>query len=108
MESWPAACPGTAAPAPRSTAAARLELRVRGLVITGTGDPGPVTSISASLFCAPDSDLTPAFTTGSVPLSAHGNARIRAHVAVPERCLAPVLLVHPNGGTARYIAATGF
>jgi hypothetical protein len=86
----------------------RFELRVRGLVITGMGNPGPVTSVSASLFCAPDSDTTPAFTTGSVPLSAHGNARIRAHVTVPDRCLAPVLLVHPNGGTARYIAASGF
>jgi hypothetical protein len=29
-------------------------------------------------------------------------------VTVPDRCLAPVLLVHPNGSTARYIAATGF
>ena len=29
-------------------------------------------------------------------------------MTVPERCLAPVLLVHPNGGTARYIAASGF
>ena len=86
----------------------RFELRVRGLVITGTGNPGQVTTVSASLFCAPDSNLTPAFTTGSAALSAHGNARIRAHVTVPERCLAPVLLVHPNGGTARYIAATGF
>jgi hypothetical protein len=86
----------------------RFELRVRGLVITGTGDPGPVTSVSASLFCAPDANATPAFTTGSVPLSMHGDARIRTHVPVPDRCLAPVLLVHPNGTTARYIAATGF
>jgi hypothetical protein len=86
----------------------RFELRVRGLVITGMGNPGPVTTVSASLFCAPDTVTTPAFTTGSVPLSQHGNARIRAHVTVPDRCLAPVLLVHPNGSTARYIAASGF
>lgn len=86
----------------------RFELRVRGLVITGQGDPGPVTSVSASLFCAPDSNATAAFTTSSVPLSAHGNARIREHVTVPDRCLAPVVLVHPNGTTARYIAASGF
>src|ERR1044071_2362690 len=84
----------------------RFELRVRGLVITGMGNPGPVTSVSASLFCAPDSNATPAFTTAAAPLSAHGNARIRTHVAVPARCLAPVLLVHPNGNTARYIAAS--
>ena len=86
----------------------RFELRVRGLVITGMGNPGQVTSITASLYCAPDSDTTAAFTTGSVPLSSHGNARIREHVSVPARCLAPVLLVHPNGVAARYIAATGF
>ena len=86
----------------------RFELRVRGLVITGMGNPGPVTSVSASLFCAPDSEAIPAFTTGSVPLSAHGNARIREHVTLPDRCLAPVVLVHPNGSTARYIAASGF
>jgi hypothetical protein len=86
----------------------RFDLRVRGLVITGMGNPGPVTSISASLFCAPDSNATPAFTTDSVPLSMRGNARIREHVTVPDRCLAPVLLVHPNGNTSRYIAATGF
>jgi hypothetical protein len=36
----------------------RFELRIRGLVITGMGNPGPVTSVSASLFCAPDSDAT--------------------------------------------------
>jgi hypothetical protein len=86
----------------------RFELRVRGLVVSGTGDPDGVTSITASLFCAPDADLTPAFTSGAVPLSHNGNARIRQHVSVPARCLAPVLLVHPNGNTGRYIAASGF
>jgi hypothetical protein len=29
-------------------------------------------------------------------------------VTVPARCLAPVVLVHPNGNGARYIAASGF
>jgi hypothetical protein len=29
-------------------------------------------------------------------------------VTVPARCLAPVVLVHPNGNPAAYIAATGF
>lgn len=86
----------------------RFELRVRGLVISGTGNAGGVTSITASLFCAPDSDATSAFTTSSVPLSHEGNARIRQHVTVPARCLAPVLLVHPNGDASRYIAASGF
>jgi hypothetical protein len=86
----------------------RFELRVRGLVVTGTGNADGVTSITASLYCAPDSDTAAAFTTQSVPLSSHGNARIRQHVTVPSRCLDPVLLVHPNGMDNRYIAASGF
>lgn len=85
----------------------RFEVRIRGLVIAGTNNPGPVTSIKVSLFCAPDSS-GPAFTTGSVPLSSHGNARLRQKVMAPQRCLAPVVLVHPNGNLAAYIAATGF
>lgn len=86
----------------------RFEARIRGLVIPGMGNPGPVTTITISLYCAPDSSSAPAFTTDPVPLSAQGDAHVRQHVTVPPRCLAPVLLVHPNGGAAAYIAATGF
>ena len=85
----------------------RFEVRIRGLVIAGTDNPGPVTSIKLSLFCAPDSS-GPVFTTSSTPLSSHGNARLRQKVMAPKRCLAPVVLVHPNGNLAAYIAATGF
>jgi hypothetical protein len=85
-----------------------FEARIRGLVIPSMGNPGPVTTITISLYCAPDSSSTAAFTTDSVPLSAQGNAHVEQHVTVPARCLAPVLLVHPNGGAAAYIAATGF
>jgi hypothetical protein len=86
----------------------RFELRVRNLVVSGTGNADGVTSITASLYCAPDSDATAAFTTQSVPLSPDGDARIRQHVTVPARCLDPVVLVHPNGMDSRYIAASGF
>ena len=86
----------------------RFEARIRGLIIPSMGNPGPVTTITISLYCAPDSSATAAFTTDPVPLSSHGNAFVRQHVTVPARCLAPVLLVHPNGGAAAYIAATGF
>jgi hypothetical protein len=86
----------------------RFELRIRGLIVAGTDNADGVTSIRVSLFCAPDSDTTAAFTTDSSPLSARGNARVRQKVTVPARCLAPVLLVHPNGNLARYIAASGF
>jgi hypothetical protein len=85
----------------------RFKLRVKRLVVAGTDNPDGVTSISASLFCAPDSSAA-AFTTGTVALSSEGNARIKQHVTVPARCLAPVVLVHPNGNLTRYIAASGF
>jgi hypothetical protein len=86
----------------------RFEARIRGLVIPSMGNPGPVTTITISLYCAPDSSTTAAFTTDPVPLSSDGKAFVRQHVTVPARCLAPVLLVHPNGGATAYIAATGF
>jgi hypothetical protein len=84
----------------------RFDVHIRGLVILGTDNPGPVSTVTVSLYCAPDT--SPAvFTTTPAPLSSHGDARIRQHVTVPSRCLAPVVLVHPNGGAA-YIMATGF
>jgi hypothetical protein len=89
----------------------RFELRVRGLVIPsppGDGTPGPVTTISASLYCAPDANPAPADTSPAVPISRRGNARIRDRFTLPEKCLAPTVLVHPNGDTTRYIAAEGF
>jgi hypothetical protein len=85
-----------------------FRLKVRRLVVAGTNSARPVLTISASLFCAPDSNPDPAFTTGEVPISERGDARIRQRVTVPARCLAPVVLVHPNGGVARYIAASGW
>src|SRR3954471_23196606 len=89
----------------------RLELEVRGLVIPsppGDGTAGPVKTISASLYCGADLDTTPADTTGQVPLSDNGNARIRDRsFDVPDDFLAPVILVHPNGDATHYIALDG-
>ncbi len=85
-----------------------FRLRLDGLVITGTNSARPVTTVSASLFCAPDANTAPAATTSTVPISDDGDARIRERIALPASCLAPVVLVHPNGGTARYIAASGW
>jgi hypothetical protein len=90
------------------TRGGRFELRLDGLVITGTDNPGPVKTVSASLFCGADADMAPAVTTDQVPLSSRGDARIRQHVTLPASCLAPVVLVHPNGGTTRYIAVSGW
>jgi hypothetical protein len=85
-----------------------FKLRVEGLVLTSTGNAGPVKTISASLFCGADANTTPAATTGQVPLSTDGDARIRQQVTLPATCLAPIVLVHPNGATTRYISVTGW
>jgi hypothetical protein len=85
-----------------------FDLRLRGLVITTTGTARPVATVSASLFCGPDTNTTPAVTTGQVPISPGGDARIHQRVTLPATCLAPIVLVHPNGGTTRYISVTGW
>src|SRR5262249_24426133 len=90
----------------------RLELRVSGLVIPVApfnGTPGPVTTISASLYCGSDSDMTAMATAGPVPISRAGDARIKDDsFAVPATCEAPVILVQPNGLTNLYIAVDGW
>jgi hypothetical protein len=87
----------------------RLQVRVRGLVIPvpqGDGTPGPVTTITAALYCG--DDTTAAAETAPIPLSRTGNARIDERITLPSTCLAPVVLVHPNGSDGAYIAVTGF
>jgi hypothetical protein len=90
----------------------KFDLRVKGLVIPTppfTGTPGPVTTINASLYCGPDSNSIAADTTQQVPISHDGNARIRDEsFTVPATCLAPVILVHPNGLANMYIALDGW
>jgi hypothetical protein len=88
----------------------RLKVRVRGLVIpppTGNGTAGPVTTVTASLYCG--ADTTGAVgTTPAAPLSQSGNARISGKIALPTKCLAPIVLVNPNGIATLYIAGSGF
>jgi hypothetical protein len=87
----------------------KLDLEVRGLVIPTTGTTGPVTTISASLYCGADASTAPADTTQQVPISSDGNARIHDRsFTVPSTCLAPVILMHPNGSTSVYIALDGW
>jgi hypothetical protein len=87
----------------------KLDLELKGLVIPALGTPGPVTTVSASLYCGADSNTTAADTTQQVPLSPKGDARIRdASFSVPSTCLAPVILVEPNGSTTIYIAVDGW
>lgn len=89
----------------------RIRVSIRGLVIPiahGTFPAGtalPVTTVSASLYCAPGAAVA---TTMAVPISSTGNATIVDTITLPATCLAPVVLVHPNGGSTAYIAATGW
>ena len=83
-------------------------IELDGLVIPGLGTPGPVTTVSASLYCGGDANVSPAATTRPANLSSRGDAEISDHVTLPETCLAPIVLIHPNNGLARYIAVTGW
>jgi hypothetical protein len=86
-----------------------LIVSVRGLVIPvapANGTPGPVTTVFASLYCGGSSTATG--STASVPISTAGDAFMQGSVTVPAKCLAPTVLVHPNGIATIYIAASGF
>lgn len=80
----------------------RLDVRVKGLVLTSTG-ANPVTQVSASVAC----NGSVVATTAVVPFSATGDAKIRATVTLPQRCIAPVVLLNPRGNAAVYIGITG-
>lgn len=80
-----------------------IRLEVNGLVLASTGRTGSVTTITASVFCAG----TRAGETAAARLSARGNAELRGSVAAPARCLAPEVVVHPNGNNGLFIAASG-
>jgi hypothetical protein len=76
----------------------KFRLRLQGLVIPnppGDNTPGPVMTVSASLYCGPDS-------------SRSGDAQINTTVSVPSTCLAPLILVHPNGILGTYISLDGW
>ena len=101
----------------RLKADGRLRVEIEGLVIPiehtvgattfPAGTARPVTTVSASLYCAPDGSGAAA-TTAAVPISEEGDATIAETVSVPASCFAPTVLVHPNGLTGAYIAVTGW
>lgn len=82
-----------------------VEIRFRGLVIPTAPANGtnPVPQISASVVC----NGTVADTTRLFPFAKDGDARISDDLDLPDTCLAPAVLVHPNAVTSAYIAATG-
>ena len=81
----------------------RLDVRIEGLVIPSLGGTNPIPAVSATLVC----NGTPGIPTATAPLSASGDGRIRATVAVPTPCQAPAVLVNPNGAPGTYIAVNG-
>lgn len=91
----------------------KIKIQLRGLVIPvahGTfpaNTARPVTTVNASLYCAPDSSAAVA-TTVSAPISEDGDARISDTLTLPATCLAPTVLVHPNGSLTAYIALPGW
>jgi len=79
-----------------------LRVEVEGLIIPTTG-VNPVPRLSATVACNGIA-LPP---TATVSFSTTGDAVIEAHLTLPSRCLAPAVLLNPNGNPAVYIAATG-
>ena len=92
----------------RLKANGKLDIRIDGLILPALGTAGSVTTVSASLLCGADMQAGPAVTTGTFPLSQSGDARIEAKLNLPATCLAPIFVIHPNGGTSRYIAVSGW
>lgn len=92
----------------RLKASGELDISIAGLILPSLGTAGPVTTVSASLLCGGDANANRAATTGTFPLSQSGDARIEETLSLPATCLAPIFVIHPNGGTARYIAVSGW
>jgi hypothetical protein len=84
---------------------AHVLLQLRGFVIPGKG-VGPVKTVDASLYC--NGSTKPAATTAASKLSSTGDATIDAALKAPKSCLAPLVLVHPNGQASSYVAASGW
>jgi len=92
----------------RLKASGEVDISIDGLILPSLGTAGPVTTVSASLLCGGDANAGPTATTGTFPLSQAGDARIEETLSLPATCLAPSFVIHPNGGSARYIAVSGW
>jgi hypothetical protein len=80
----------------------RLTARIRDLILTRDGS-NLLPLVSASLVC--NGEIVD--RTDPVPFSDAGNALISTQVTVPDRCLAPAVLLNPLDRGTVYIAATG-
>jgi len=67
-------------------------VKVKGLLFSAgppTGTVGPITHVRASLTCEGTGVVA---STGPVPLSAEGKAKIKAFIAVPSSCIIRLLV----------------
>jgi hypothetical protein len=81
----------------------RVDVRVEGLIIPRGDHINPVPRLSASVAC----NGKVVGTTHTVRFSKAGDARIHDKIRVPKRCIAPVVMLNPNGNAAVYIGITG-
>jgi hypothetical protein len=81
----------------------RIDVRVEGLIIPRGDNTNPVPRLSASLAC----NGKVVGTTDTVRFSRAGDARIHDDIKIPRRCIAPVVMLNPNGNAAVYIGITG-
>jgi len=80
----------------------RVDVRIRDLILPREGN-NPLPLLSATLVC----NGVPGDMVGPVPFSTRGDARIKDTFAVPDRCLAPAVLINPLDRSGVYIAVSG-
>lgn len=80
----------------------RVDVQIRDLILPRDGN-NPLPLLSATLVC----NGVPGDMVGPVPFNTAGNARIKDTFTVPNRCLAPAVLINPLDRDDVYIAATG-
>ncbi len=92
----------------------KIEVRVRGLVLVGTG-ANPIQNFAVILSCqSKDAVGAPAvvnLVAGITPATTTGDARFEGTITPPSPCIAPIVFVAiPATATApaRWLAASGF
>jgi len=93
----------------------KLEVKVKGLVLndasTGSsnGTPDGVDAVAAAVICHGPNGAAVAAQTEPVPLSKTGDAKIEAHVSLPNGCIGPVIVLRERyeGKIGGWLAATG-
>lgn len=93
----------------------QLEVEVRGLVLNDptteayNGTPDGVDGVAAAVLCSSPEGMKIAAQTEVVPLAKSGDAKVKAKVALPGGCIAPVVVLRERyeGNIGGWLAATG-